>query len=285
MSQTVNSLYRFISHEFKNKGICDSELESKHILIKALDLSYTDFLLNLSSQISEDKAEYALDLMAQRLEGRPIQYIVGEWDFLDYSFKVGEGVLIPRPETELLCEKAFDFIKDKKKPVIFDLCSGSGCIGISIKMLLPQSKVFLIEKSPTAFEYTKMNSENICGENDNTLLNKDILDFASFDDLPQADIILSNPPYIRSDEIPALQSEVLKEPIMALDGGEDGLIFYRAIAEFWIDKLKNDGIVLLECGEDQASDIIDIFSAKGLLAESIKDFNNIERIIVVRRTK
>lgn len=285
MIYTVNSLYKHITDAFEASGIDDAKLESRYIIMKVLDFSYSDVLLNATLEVNEVSGDSALRMMNERLSGRPIQYVLGEWDFLDYTFKVGEGVLIPRPETELLCQNAYELLKGKKQPVIFDLCSGSGCIGISMKMLIPESEVFLVEKSQEAFEYTKLNADNICGKNAPILLNADILNFSEFDDLPLADLILSNPPYIKRSEIPLLQKEVQKEPVMALDGGEDGLIFYRALCSFWMNKLKDSGIMVLECGEEQANDIINIFSSAGYFAECIKDFNGIERIIKVRRTK
>lgn len=286
MRETILSLYISITSTLQENEIESAEIESRQILIKALGYnSYTDLLLNLYSTVDDDTINAALKMVSERIAKRPIQYIIGEWDFLDNTYKVGEGVLIPRPETEQLCEVAFQLTANKKNPVIYDLCSGSGCIGISMKKEFPGGTVYLIEKSPEAFYYTRLNSERICGADANILINADIFNYSEFEPLPSADIILSNPPYIKSDEIATLQAEVLIEPEMALDGGADGLVFYRVICDFWSAKLKDDGIIVLECGEDQAEDIISIFSAKGFFAESVKDFNNIERIIVVRRIK
>ena len=116
----------------------------------------------------------------------------------------------------------------------------------------------------------------------NTLV---ILKVNVFDNLPQADVIVSNPPYIRSDEIPSLQSEVLREPVMALDGGDDGLVFYRVLVNEWSEKLKSDGFMAFECGEDQAQDICDLFSEINFDSKVVYDYNNIQRIVTGRRKK
>ena len=220
----------------------------------------------------------------RRLSGEPIQYILGEWDFMDFKFKVGEGVLIPRPETEILVECVLERIKDIAEPVVYDLCAGSGCIGLSIKKLRPDAKVYLVEKSENALKYLRKNAENLCSElAGTTVIQGDILNVEEFSDLPEADAIVSNPPYIRSDEIASLQSEVLLEPHMALDGGTDGLVFYRCLVNDWSVKLKDKSFMAFECGEDQAEDICGLFNEISFDNEIINDYNNIQRIVIGRR--
>lgn len=265
-------------------GVDDGDIEARYIFEKASGIAYKDMLLKYSETISGEKFAEAEAMARRRLSGEPIQYILGEWDFMDFTFRVGEGVLIPRPETEQLVEYVVDSIKDIANPVVYDLCAGSGCIGLSIKRLRPDAVVYLIEKSDKALIYLKANKEKLCGELDNTsVIQGDILQIDSFANLPAADVIVSNPPYIRSEDIASLQSEVLREPHMALDGGSDGLIFYRYLVGEWSHKLKEKGFMAFECGEDQAEDICRLFDKINFDNEIINDYNNIQRMVTGRR--
>lgn len=263
----------------------DGDIEAGYILESVTDLNRTQMLFNFESLISDEDFSKAVAMADRRLAGEPIQYILGSWDFMGFSFRVGEGVLIPRPETEILVERIIEEIKDIKEPVVYDLCSGSGCIGLSIKSLRNDAKVFLVEKSSQAIMYLKENHYNLCNELENaTVIQGDILRYDDFADLPLADVIVSNPPYIRSDEIPTLQSEVLREPHMALDGGDDGLVFYRVLVNDWSQKLKERGFMAFECGEDQAQDICNLFEKINFDNETVNDYNNIQRIVIGRRS-
>ena len=269
--------------KLKLATIDDGDIEARYILEKVSGISYSQMLFKSDDIISEEIYSEALTMVNRRLSGEPIQYILGTWDFMDFTFKVGEGVLIPRSETEILVEYISDKIKNIAEPVIYDLCSGSGCIGLSLKKLHNNAKVYLVEKSDNALVYLNENHQTLCGDLDNaTVIQGDILKFEDFADLPKADVIVSNPPYIRSDEIPTLQSEVLREPVMALDGGEDGLIFYRCLVSDWSKHLKDDGFMAFECGEDQAEDICKLFSEINFKSEIVKDYNHIQRIVIGR---
>ncbi len=267
----------------RENDIDNAENECRFLYEKAFNISSADFIVAKDREISSIQYETVKKMLLRRISGEPIQYILGEWDFLDSTFKVGEGVLIPRPETEELCLIAIDEAKKCRLPVVYDLCSGSGCIGISIKKAIPYSDVTLVEKSDDALRYLAANAAEICGENSPQIIHGDILNFGLFTDIPDADIIVSNPPYIRSDELPLLQKEVQNEPSMALDGGADGLVFYRGLCDFWIGKLKNGGVMLLECGENQAQEISQLFCSAGYHTEIRKDFADIERMVVIRR--
>lgn len=223
------------------------------------------------------KAERFYSMIEKRAEGFPVQYVIGEWDFYGEVFKVGEGVLIPRPETEMLVDFALEYLSDKKNPVVFDLCAGSGCIGLSVAKNRPDAKVFLLEKSEAAFRYLSQNKE-LNGCSNAELIGGDLFDGFEGFDLPEPDLILSNPPYIESAEIPLLQKEVLREPSMALDGGDDGYDFYRALALKWLPFCK--GAIAVECGENQTETIENLFSANCARVYSENDFNGIGRMVV-----
>lgn len=231
-------------------------------------------------QADKEKAELFDEKISQRASGIPVQYVIGEWDFYGESFNVGKGVLIPRPETEMLIDYALGQLKDKKSPVIFDLCAGTGCIGLTLARLIPDSKVYLLEKSAEAFEYLKSNKARHSSENAQLIFGDLFSGYDSFD-IPEPDLILSNPPYIESDVIPTLQSEVQLEPTMALDGGADGLDFYRTIAEKWLPYC--NGAIAVECGEGQTVAIKDLFSDYCEDISEKADFNGIGRIVCGRK--
>lgn len=280
---TVNAIYLSCVKLFEDENIADARLEARFIIEKVLSFSHSDFILKKSQVVSEDETLQIIKLTGLRITGLPIQYVLGKWDFMGKSFVVGEGVLIPRPETELLVEKVIDEIKDKPNPIVFDLCSGSGCIGISIKNAVPNAKVYLVEKSSEALYYLKQNVQNFGFTDEITVIQGDILTLGEeFNDLPTPDVIVSNPPYIKSEDIITLQSEVQLEPKMALDGGEDGYIFYEKLTELWLPMIKN-GSMMIECGEEQARDIQKMFATICGETKIINDYSNIERIVIGRK--
>lgn len=255
--------------DFEAKVIFEDILKIKTNPYDYYVVNATDSQISLMNKIIE-----------RRKNGEPLQYIVGKWDFYGFTFEVGEGVLIPRPETENLVEYVLDEIKYVKNPIVFDLCSGSGCIGLTIAKLIPDSAVYLFEKEDRAFEYLNKNLRSF-GLKNVTAVKCDIFDF-DLSDLPLADVIVSNPPYIKSDEIHLLQKEVQKEPVSALDGGKDGLDFYRCIASRWLEKAKIGSLIALECGDAQSNKVISLFSGKTNEKNVIFDFNNIDRIVAFR---
>lgn len=218
------------------------------------------------------------DLLWRVKSGEPLQYVIGEWDFYDSTFKVGKGVLIPRPETEELVEKCVQIINTLDTPIIYDLCSGSGCIAVSIAKKVKDSFVYAVEKYDDAFKYLLENSNDCANVKavKGDVLNPDF-------DLPKADLIVSNPPYIRTEDIDGLQQEVLQEPVSALDGGKDGLSFYRAICDIWSSRLKSGGFVVVEIGNEQADAIKKIFSEKFENVCVFKDCYNNDRIVTAKK--
>ena len=254
--------------------------ESRWIFESVFECGREYAFFHAYDEADENKAAEFIKKIEQRASGMPVQYVIGSWDFYGESFTVGECVLIPRPETELLVDFACEYLKDKSNSAVIDLCAGSGCIGLTVARLNPESKVFLVEKSPDAFRYLSQNAKSFNLPNV-TLISGDI--FGGFDafDIPKPDLILSNPPYINSGDIAQLQSEVLIEPAMALDGGEDGLDFYMAISEKWLPYC--GGAAAVECGEGQADSIRMIFSKHCAETFSVKDFNDIERVVIGRK--
>ncbi len=203
----------------------------------------------------------------RRLNGEPLQYILGEWEFYGITLSVGEGVLIPRADTETVVETALTVLKGIKNPTVFDLCAGSGCIGIAVAKH-SDAEVKFFEKSAEALYFLTKNvkATGISGE----IINADVLSCPDQSLYGLADVIVSNPPYIRSDVVPTLSKEVGFEPKMALDGGEDGLIFYRFIAKHWKKMLKPDGYLVFEIGFDQAEEVSQIMQDEGFFEVTVK---------------
>lgn len=222
------------------------------------------------------------NVLAQRAAGRPLQYILGEWEFLTLTLKVGEGVLIPRPDTELLCEAAAQRLAGKSRPRVLDLCAGSGCVGLGVASLKPGAAVTAVELSDAALGYLRQNVARY-PDYDVTVRQADVLtDYAAFEG--GYDAILSNPPYIPTADLPALQREVQHEPRMALDGTADGLAFYRVIAEHWCGKLTENGFCAVEVGVGQAADVAALFTAAGLANTVIlRDFGGVERVVIAQK--
>lgn len=274
---TLKELFTYCSNEL-SFGDC-GDFEAQCIFEDILNIR-KDKVYCSSEAVSEKDISLINSIIDRRKTGEPLQYILGNWDFYDLTFSVGKGVLIPRPETELLVDFATEKMKYISKPVVFDLCAGTGCIGLTVARHLPNAIVYLLEKEDSAFEYLKVNANNLMLDNIK-LLKGDLFTFDN-STLPMADLVLSNPPYIPSAEIKELQKEVLSEPISALDGGKDGLDFYRCLADKWSNNVKKDGFMAFECGDNQSSDIINIFEGKNKENSVIFDFNNIDRIVTFR---
>lgn len=274
---TLFELYKKSAEELSFGGC--GEFEARVIFEDILNIKTKPYDF---TTVSATESQVALmnEIIGRRKSGEPLQYIVGQWDFYGFTFKVGDGVLIPRPETENLVEYVLNEIQNVKTPIVFDLCSGSGCIGLTIAKLRPDSKVYLFEKEDKAYFYLNKNLEEFNLKNA-VAVKCDIMD-CDLTDLPVADAIVSNPPYIKSNEIPLLQAEVRKEPLSALDGGDDGLIFYKCIASRWSSKVKQGGSIACECGDGQSEEILPLFESVSSEKKVIFDFNNIDRIVAFR---
>lgn len=211
----------------------------------------------------------------RRKQGEPLQYIIGKWWFFGGEFFVGEGVLIPRQDTELLVETGLDLIKDIKNPTVIDLCSGSGCIAVSVALERADAKVSALEKHSEAFAFLEKNIHHNKTQNVFATLG-DVLDGAN----NKYDLILSNPPYITAQDMKTLQTEVTKEPETALFGGEDGLFFYREITRIWKSALNKNGYMAFEVGIGQANAVADIMKSEGFTNIGIKkDYNGVQRVV------
>lgn len=227
---------------------------------------------------TDEKLALLAELTEKRLSHEPLQYIIGKWSFMGIDLLVGEGVLVPRDDTEVVTSLCIDFLSGKENPSVIDLCAGSGAISLALEKYA-NCKVTAVELSDKAFSYLTQNIKlNNSAVN---ALNGDI--FACHKDIADnsLDLIVSNPPYIKSADIAALQEEVQHEPVMALDGGESGLDFYRRIVPLWKSKLKAGGALAFELGEGQYDEVCRILADNGFggITESI-DFGGIQRAII-----
>ncbi|NMA79258.1 MAG: peptide chain release factor N(5)-glutamine methyltransferase, partial [Clostridiales bacterium] len=195
---------------------------------------------------------------------------------------VGEGVLIPRPDTEVLVDRAIQILKGSgDQPVIADLCSGSGCIAIAIKKNMPSVRVFAVERSPKAMHYLIKNKAKNNVDIEEVLA--DVCDESTLEDMPNLDMVVANPPYLNKDDIENLQREVAFEPREALYGSSDGLRFYREITAIWTRRIKHGGILMYEIGQGQHEEVLQIMLDNGIVdIEFEEDVNGIIRLIYGR---
>ena len=245
--------------------------EAKYIVAHLAECEPGQILIS-SKEINREQIK---QIVLKRRQGIPLQYILGRWWFYKYEFLVGEGVLVPRQDTEVLVESALDFIKDIKEPAVCDLCSGSGCIAISIAADRPDAKVYAVEKYQAAFSYLEKNIQHNKTPNVTPKL-YDVLDtpFGKYN------LIVCNPPYIPTADKADLSKEVLNEPHTALFGGDDGLYFYREISKNWKQSLLENGILAFEVGINEADAVAQILKDNGFISIGFKnDLIGIQRVV------
>ncbi len=274
---TIFEAYNHTKQKLKNAGIEDSVFEARLIIKHITGFNNNQILENYGSQLSEFQENNLTAILRQREIRYPLQYILGEWDFYKYKFKVGVGVLIPRSDTEVLVEECAKFLSDKPSPKVLDLCAGSGCIGISLAKDFRDSAVVLVEKYSEALRYVEQNVQ-LNGADNTLVFEGDI--FEGTANTGEYDLIVSNPPYIPPTEMAITSPEVKFEPETALLGGEDGLDFYRAIAKNYKNALKVGGMLAFEVGINEAEAVKSILKDSGFAKiEIVKDYNDIERVV------
>ena len=269
----IRQAVSLIKQRLSDAGTDDAEFDAKQIIseVSGKKLPF--------EELSDEQYAVCLDMAKRRAKGEPLQYILGSWDFYGRTFSVGEGVLIPRPETEQLCDLAIDHLKKTGGKAV-DLCSGSGCIAITVALETGLS-VSGIEISDKAYGYFV---RNISLNNADSLvepINADIFDetvISRFED-DSLSAVLSNPPYISSADMKTLRQELRFEPELALFGGEDGLDYYRRILPLWEKKLSLNGLFAVEIGEEQGAAVEEIFRSVSLSPVTIKDYSGHDRIV------
>lgn len=256
--------------KFKEAKIDESDAEWIYSLV--LDIPRSE-LGERERTVKQSESKKIHDIVTKRLEGRPLWYIIGDTEFYNCTIKVDERALIPRPETEILADAV---VKSTEKDCkVLELCTGSGCVAIAVAKARPDLTVTASDVSSKAIDLAKENAE-LNGVKVNFLVS-DL--FAKIHG--RFDVIVCNPPYIKTGDIPSLQREVRKyEPKIALDGGADGLSFYRRIALEVRNYLNKDGMLVMECGEGQANDIINMFPKRDFVMIQ-KDYEGVDRVIKI----
>lgn len=255
-------------------------LDVETLLQKVLGVDRLYILLNLERVLSEDEEQLFNKFINERLNNRPIAYIVGNREFMGLDFFVKEGVLIPRPDTEVLVEEVIKLAKKKDAKNILDIGTGSGAITVSLAKYLENVKVTSVDISDIALEIGKRNA--ISNEVDDRInfVKSDL--FTNIDKETKFDIIVSNPPYIKREVIDTLDKQVKDyEPYNALEGGVDGLDFYRAITKQAKEYLKKGGILAYEVGHDQSEDVSKLMEMDGYTnIYTLKDLQQIDRVVI-----
>lgn len=278
-SWTSLKLIQWTSEYFEKQGIPNPRVDAELLLAHVLKAKRIDLYTQFEQIVPEKKLAQFKELVKRRAAREPLQYIVGETEFWGLTIKVTPDVLIPRQETELLVEMAIKLVK--KKPQILDIGTGSGCIAIALAKHLGEASVIATDFSREALALATENVHTHQLEDRIKLVLADIAPWRTFVAAGQKfDLIISNPPYIATSEFPNLQPEVRDfEPHRALDGGNDGLDFYRRITQDAADFLKPDGTILLEVGDTQAASVLGLLQKAGLVGTIHKDLAGMERIV------
>ncbi len=264
----------------KAAGIVDWKIDSWLLAEYVFDINRTVFYMNPNMKVDTKLRDKYIELINLRALKTPLQYITGKQEFMGLDFIVNENVLIPRQDTELLVEKVVEHIKTKKEKVkVLDMCTGSGCIAISIDKLCENAWVFAADVSEKALDIAKKNNE--LNNTNVTFIQSDLFTKIQSD----FDIIVSNPPYIKTKEIEALMDEVrVHEPRIALDGSTDGLKFYKKIAIDGRQYLRKNGIMFLEIGYDQGISVPEILDINGYTDIKVyKDLADNDRVVIARK--
>ena len=282
--KTYNDLYLTTRNTLKRSGVEAYAQEARILVACAADKTVAQLLRDLNLYTTPAVENTVTDYLARRLRGEPVAYITGTWEFYGLPMKVGPDVLIPRPDTETLVDAVKEVLVGYKMDArVLDLCCGSGCITCAVGHELPATKLVAVDLSASALEICRANiamnrlsSRVICMQADATA--SPPLGIGTFD------VIASNPPYVKSGEIQTLDRSVKDyEPIWALDGGKDGLRFYKAIIKYWKSLLRPEGALIFEVGENQADDVCDMLMAEGFASCAVrKDARGVERVVIGR---
>ena len=276
---TYDRLYRQVISMLKEAGNENPAFDTLCLFETFLHMNRHNIIMNGEKEVGSEEKNHILNLAQKRATGYPLQYLCGKWEFMGNEFFVGEGVLIPREDTACVVELCLENIArhQLKSPKIIDLCAGSGAIAIALAKQIPNSTVTAVELSEQALYYLRKNiAHNGC--QNVTAVMGDVLQ----ENIPYPsesfDVIISNPPYISTEEIRTLQKEVQYEPFMALNGGEDGCIFYRKIITEWKTVLRHNGLLVFELGENQSETVANLMQENGFAeTEYVYDIQHIKR--------
>jgi len=281
MATTYNNLYLDTRARLRKAGIEAAQLEARELVCYAADKSREQLYRDMHLYVSAELEKRVDDLVERRLAGEPVAYIIGEWEFYGLPMDINQDVLIPRSDTELLAERGIARAREAGEGArVLDLCAGSGCVGIAVAANVPDCRVVLGELSEGALRTCKQNVRRNQLNARVTCMSVDAMEQPS-PSLWDFDVIVCNPPYIPTGDIAGLDVSVKDyEPHMALDGGEDGLDFYRFIAAKWKSALRLGGALVFEVGIGQAPDVENILAAEGYEnIQTAQDSQGIWRVV------
>ena len=262
--------------KLKENNIEDASLKAKMLLSEILEMKKEYLIVHEEEILDEPDINTFFEKIDRLVNNEPIQYILNRQDFMGLNLYVDSNVLIPQPDTEILVEEVIALASEKENLKILDMCTGSGAIAISLAKYIKKSNVYATDISENALEIAKDNSlKNIT---DITFIHSDVFENVKENEF---DFIVSNPPYIETDVIKTLSKEVQSEPHIALDGGEDGLYFYRKISKEAFDFLKQDGYLAFEIGYNQREAVENLLRENGYKnIYSKKDLGGNDRIVI-----
>ncbi len=278
---TISELIKKGMIELKNENIEEPKLKARLLMQYVLNQTRQYVIVNDMEQLEKNKEKQYLEEIKILKKGVPIEHITHQKEFMKSNFFVDKNVLIPRQDTEILVEEVIKIAQKTNAKKILDLCTGSGAIAVSLAKYLPQSEITAIDISNEALKIAKKNAISNNVENQITFVNSDM--FTNLNE-EKFDIIVSNPPYIKTNVIEKLDIQVKNEPYIALDGGKDGLDFYKKIINESYRYLKYKGYLCLEIGFDQKIDVIELIenTEKFVNTYSKKDLFDNDRIIVTQ---
>lgn len=280
--RTYNDIYIEARNALRVTGAEGYSLDAKLLVASAAGKTLAQLMRDLPLYATPEIERRVKEYIERRLKGEPVAYITGTWQFYGLELKVTPDVLIPRMDTELLIDTAKELlIGHNMNADILDLCCGSGCISCAVAHELPATKITAIDISALALQVARENVDKLGYSSRIYLKQADVCTAPPYG-TPKYDMIISNPPYIAHDEIMLLDPSVRDhEPIWALDGGDDGLKFYKAIIKFWKDRINNGGALLFEVGEGQAEAVCEMLLYSGFAsATTRKDTLGVERVVV-----
>ena len=280
MAITYNNLYLDIRQQLRKSGIESATLEARELVCFGTGKTRDELTRDGGLYASPELERRVRELVERHLAGEPVAYLIGEWEFYGLPLDISTDVLIPRPDTEVLAQQAIDYVKTLGECRVLDLCAGSGCIGLAVASQAPKSRVVLGELSDGALKICRQNIRRNGLSGRVVPMQADALEKPE-KSLGEFQCIISNPPYIPRADIDGLDGSVKDyEPHLALDGGEDGLDFYRTISEKWKDALVPGGRLYFEVGIGQADDVLRIMRTQGFGdIQIVKDLHDIPRVV------
>lgn len=286
MAITYNNLYLDVRQQFLRAGLPDPTLESRELVCCASGKTREALSRDGRLYVPESVEQQVRRLAERHLAGEPVAYLIGEWEFYGLPLDISPAVLIPRPDTEVLATKLIDAARGAGSCRILDLCAGSGCIGLAAAANLPNARVLLGELDDEALKICRQNIRRNRLTARVASLKIDAREKPART-LGEFQFLVSNPPYIPSADIDTLDASVREhEPRLALDGGADGLDFYRVICEKWRDALCENGMLFFEVGIGQADQVLRIMRSHGFGdIQIVKDLNNIPRVVYGTRVE